>query len=220
MLEEISHLPGIGWKMHYNKKHYEGDWSVIALRSPGGDPGNIFSIHASANDQLQYRDTPLLAQCPAINRALDYLQCEKTMVRLMKLNAGAIIKPHTDHDMCFEAGETRFHIPLQTNEQVDFCIEEEKIPMQEGECWYLNLGLTHRVTNAGATDRIHLVVDCIVNDWIQTQFAAPGIHKKEITQATPVQYSKETKRDIITSLRLLNTTVAHAMADKMELDNE
>jgi mannose-6-phosphate isomerase-like protein (cupin superfamily) len=220
MLEEISHLPGMNWKMHYNKKHYEGDWSVIALRSPGGSTDNIFAIHASATTagKPSYEDTILLSQCPTISTVLRYFECEITMVRLMKLNAGAVIKPHTDHDMCFEAGEARFHIPLQTNEQVDFFIEEEKIPMKEGECWYLNLNLSHRVTNAGNSDRIHLVIDCMVNDWVRTKFAMPGLHKKEIIAAAKPAYSKETRNEIIAALRLLNTPVANEIAHKMQLE--
>src|SRR5205085_1333097 len=155
------------WSSHYNKKHYEGDWSVVALRSVDGTPENIFSIHATALDGMQrsYKDTFLLVQCPYIKQVIDSFECEKTMVRLMKLNAGAIIKEHRDHDMNFESGEARFHIPVQTNEHLDFFVEGEKIVMNEGECWYLNLNLKHRVTNGGIADRIHLVIDCMVNEW-------------------------------------------------------
>ena len=42
--------------------------------------------------------------------------------------------------------------------------------MNEGEAWYLNFSLEHSVRNGGATDRIHLVIDCIVNDWIRSFF--------------------------------------------------
>ena len=34
----------------------------------------------------------------------------------------------------------------------------------EVECWYHNLNLPHWVAIRGATDRIHLVIDCVVND--------------------------------------------------------
>lgn len=204
--------------MHYNQKHYEGNWSVIALRSPGGDPDNIFSIHASANrNAIQYRNTSLLDKCPSLKETLSYFQCEITMARLMKLNAGAIIKEHTDHDMNFEAGEARFHIPLQTNDSVDFFIQHEKIPMKEGECWYLNLNLPHRVSNAGKTDRIHLVIDCLVNDWMKELFKSPGLLRKEAL-VEQTAYDRETRRHIIESLRLLNTPVAIEMANKMEND--
>jgi len=220
ILNELMHFPELSWKMHYNKRHYEGDWSVIALRSPGGDPDNIFSIHASAGmHNNQYRNTSLLDQCPSLKQALSYFQCEITMARLMKLNAGAIIKEHTDYDMNFEAGEARFHIPLQTNDKVDFFIQDEKIPMKEGECWYLNLNLPHRVSNAGRTDRIHLVLDCLVNDWMKEQFNNPGLLGKETTNEKP-SYDVNTRSRIIESLRMLNTPVAIEMANKMEKEHD
>lgn len=39
--------------------------------------------------------------------------------------------------------------------------------MKPGELWYLNVNRYHSVTNGGSTDRIHLVIDCIVNDWLR-----------------------------------------------------
>ena len=48
--------------------------------------------------------------------------------------------------------------------------------MKEGECWYLDLSLPHWVENHGKTDRIHLVIDCLVNDWLRELILneAPG----------------------------------------------
>ena len=40
----------------------------------------------------------------------------------------------------------------------------------EGEAWYLDLNLRHRVDNHSDTDRIHLVIDCVVNDWVRALF--------------------------------------------------
>ena len=217
MQAEVNRLTTGTWKEHYNKKHYEGGWSIIPLRSVGGDPGHTFSLHNSGNEALQYKDTPLLHQCPYIKTVLGFFACEKTAVRLMKLNAGAIIKEHTDYEMNFEEGEARFHIPVQTNELVDFFILNEKIPMKEGECWYLNLSLKHRVSNEGTEDRIHLVIDCLVNDWVKTIFQKEAAVKKEIDNdaAKPV-FAPEEKVRIIQQLRSMNTGTSNALADQME----
>jgi hypothetical protein len=48
--------------------------------------------------------------------------------------------------------------------------------MKEGECWYLNFNLPHRVKNSGTADRIHLVIDCVVNDWLLQQMNLPFEH--------------------------------------------
>jgi hypothetical protein len=217
MQSEVSGLTETWWKEHYNKKHYEGSWSIIPLRSAGGDPANVYSLHVSASSNPAYSDTPLLEKCPYIQSVIGFFQCEKTSVRLMKLNAGAVIKEHTDHDMSFEEGEVRFHIPVITNEKVDFFILNDKIPMKEGECWYLNLSLKHRVTNAGNTDRIHLVIDCLVNDWVKKMFADEEAQKKEIDDsAAAPQLTAADKLQTILHLREMNTDVANGLADKME----
>jgi mannose-6-phosphate isomerase-like protein (cupin superfamily) len=217
MQAEVNRLTATWWKEHYNKKHYEGSWSIIPLRSAGGDPANVYSLHVAASSHISYSDTPLLAECPYLRSVIDFFQCETTSVRLMKLNAGAVIKEHTDHDMNFEEGEARFHIPVATNEQVDFFIMDEKVPMREGQCWYLNLSLKHRVTNAGQTDRIHLVIDCIVNEWIKKLFAGETIVKKEIDDVAIAPVLTEAdKLKTIQHLRELNTDVSNGLADKME----
>jgi len=48
----------------------------------------------------------------------------------------------------------------------------ERVILREGECWYVNTSLPHRVANLGQTDRIHLVIDCEVNGWLRSFFPA------------------------------------------------
>ncbi len=219
LYQEVQQMADNWWKEHYQKKHYEGNWSIIPLRSLNGDPDNIYSIHSTGNAAPVYKDTPFLQQCPGLSAVLDFFQCEKTAVRLMKLEAGAVIKEHTDQEMSFEEGEARFHIPLQTNAQVDFYLLDERIPMQEGECWYLNLSLPHRVTNGGTSDRIHLVVDCLVNDWVKELFAEGADCIREIDKAATTRpASAEEQKLIIAELRRMNTAAANELANKMETD--
>lgn len=109
------------------------------------------------------------------------------------------------------------HIPVQTNPDVAFYIQEERIPMAEGECWYLNLSLPHRVHNAGTTDRIHLVVDCLVNDWVKELLNGDASFRKEI-DALPVsgKFSAADKQRIIAELKQLNTPAALQQARILE----
>ena len=39
--------------------------------------------------------------------------------------------------------------------------------MAEGELWFLNFNKYHSVDNRSRVDRIHLVVDCVINDWLR-----------------------------------------------------
>jgi hypothetical protein len=215
--DDLLRVTGSGWKHHYNTTHYTGEWTVLPLRSINGNADNLYAVHNNAAGALSFRDTPYMECCPYIREVLSFFKCETTTVRLMKLYAGAVIKEHTDMDMCFEDGEVRFHIPVQTNERVSFFVNGEKIPMHEGECWYLNLSLPHEVKNEGDTDRVHLVIDGIVNDWVKQLFTTEQELRKDF-EHTPAaeQYDTKTTRAIISELRKQATPASIALADKME----
>jgi hypothetical protein len=50
---------------------------------------------------------------------------------------------------------------------VRFFLQGRQVPMAVGEAWYLNVNLPHSVENTGDSDRVHLVIDAIVNDWVR-----------------------------------------------------
>lgn len=221
MQEEVHKLESGLWKPHYNEKHYEGSWTTLPLRSINGNVENSISIHSAALQQnMVYEDTRLLDNCTYLQSVISFFECEKMSVRLMKLDAGAIIKDHTDYEMSFEDGEARFHIPILTNRGVGFFIDDEKILMREGDCWYLNLSLHHRANNFGNTSRIHLVIDCKVNGWIKDLLDLGADLKQEISEKTEsINYSATDKIKIIQQLRLMGTPVANELADKIENGN-
>ena len=39
--------------------------------------------------------------------------------------------------------------------------------MQEGQCWEINNAKNHSVENNGTTDRIHLLIDIMPNEFIK-----------------------------------------------------
>ena len=158
---------GEAWIAHFNTGYHDGGWQGVALRSTDGDARKLYADSRSGG----LKDTEFMARCPAVAAALARIECPMRSVRLLRLAAGAVIREHSDDDLRFEAGEARLHIPLATNPGVEFYVEDVRVVMQPGECWYLNLSLSHRVRNRGTSERIHLVVDCIVNDWLATQVA-------------------------------------------------
>lgn len=157
------------WKEHFNPADYAGDWKIIALRSENGREDAI-----TANDRARYQDTELLARCGYFTEILDGLACEKQSVRLMRLNPGSRIKEHRDHGLSYPDGVFRLHIPIRTNEGVAFYVNARSVPMRRGECWYADFDLPHRVENLGAEPRIHLVIDCLRNEWTDTLFTSLG----------------------------------------------
>lgn len=64
------------------------------------------------------------------------------------------------------------HVCVQTNEDVEFLLDALPVAMAEGDCWYIDVDKPHSAANLGATPRIHLVVDCVVNAWLRERMAA------------------------------------------------
>lgn len=210
MLQEVSQLEDSRWKLHYQQLHYEGEWSAIPLRSTGGNADNIY---IAATNNIPYHDTPFLDHSPYLKEILREFKCPLLSVRLLKLDAGALIKEHRDADLCFEKGEVRIHIPVITHEEVEFYLDKERIRMKAGECWYLNFNLPHSIHNKSDINRIHLVIDATVNDWVNQLFGMPADNKKEIPDTG---FDTDTKIRIIAQLRSMNTETATRLADEME----
>ena len=160
---DVEALAAEDWVAHFNTAGYDGDWSGAALRSVGGVAGRLYpDPTASAG----FADTPLLARCPATAAALATLRCPLLAVRFLLLGPGSRIKPHTDLDLGFDDGEVRLHVPVSGAEGVEFLLDGSPVDMAEGEVWYLNLNLRHSVENRGSSARVHLVVDCVVDEWL------------------------------------------------------
>lgn len=152
------------WIDHFVKQNYEGDWSVIPLRGPKGATHPVMMIYSDPTCE-EFENTPFVTGCPYFAEVLNTFKTEVQAARLMKLATGSVIKEHRDHDLEFDLGIIRVHIPVVTNPQVEFYLNGTRVIMNEGECWYLKLADPHRVTNPGP-NRVHLVIDMKVNDWV------------------------------------------------------
>lgn len=177
MLSELGAIAHAQWVAHFNDGCHDGAWRGVALRAPGGDAANL---HANREGADAIRDTWMLGEFRHIAAALGRIECPLRSVRLLRLEAGGVIREHRDADLGIEEGEVRLHIPLATNPCVEFYVDDMRVVMEPGECWYLDLSRPHRVHNRGSTDRVHLVVDCRVNEWLTSQLAA-GV---QVTRST------------------------------------
>lgn len=170
---ELADLLDKGWTDHVNHNDYVGGWDVLPLRCQREH------LHAhpilqgfSLNHGDDWVDLPVLDACPALRAVLAGLQCPLRSARLMRLKAGAHIRPHSDHGLSLESGQARLHLPIQTSDAIRFLVDREPMPLRAGELWYFNAELEHEVHNPGTEDRINLVVDCVVDDWLRGVIAA------------------------------------------------
>ena len=211
--QEVNALSAPQWLPHYQVKHYEGEWSAIPLRSIGGKADDII---ISPTDNRDYRDTVFLESSPYLQKVLQTFQCPLQAVRLLKLNAGSSIKEHRDAELNFESGEIRLHIPVLTHADVEFFLDKERLTPQEGECWYMNFNLLHAVHNNSTINRVHLVIDAVVNDWVTTIFNSPDIVVKKETEDLSKVFDETTKKQMILQFREMNTATSNKMADELE----
>jgi len=166
LVRDLAALSSVDWIAHFVKQNYEGDWSVIPLRGVAGATHPVQMIYSDPA-ATRFEDTPMLAGCSYFREVLTAFACEVQAVRLMRLTPGSVIKEHSDHDLdAAAAGMARIHIPITTGPEVEFELNRRRIVMAPGEAWYLRLSDPHRVANKGASDRVHLVADLVVNAWL------------------------------------------------------
>ncbi|MCU1258415.1 MAG: Aspartyl/Asparaginyl beta-hydroxylase, partial [Bryobacterales bacterium] len=159
------------WSPHYNEREFGGQWQGVALRSAAGSHRDILAGNAGRSD---FTNTLLLERCTYFREVLSAFQCPLKSVRLLSLAPGSFIREHSDRALGYEDGEIRIHIPIQTNTGVEFYVCGERLLLEEGECYYVNVNLPHRVNNRGLSSRIHLVIDAEVNDWVDHIFREKG----------------------------------------------
>ncbi|HWD25909.1 MAG TPA: aspartyl/asparaginyl beta-hydroxylase domain-containing protein [Rhizomicrobium sp.] len=172
LAHDLEGLAGDAWTAHFVKQNYDGDWSVLPLRGPASAKHPIQAIYSDPST-TDFADTALMARCPNIAAALTAFRCALHAVRLMRLTPGSVIKEHSDLDLDADEGMARLHVPVTTNPGVVFEVNRVPIAMAPGSVWYLRLADPHRVANNGATDRVHLVIDAVVDDWLRGMLQVP-----------------------------------------------
>lgn len=168
LLADLQQVRTAEWIGHYRDAEYEGDWAIAALRSVAGHPAIIHAVPGARREGF-YKNTPLLDRCPYFRALIGRFEGGIGAARLMRLGPGAKILEHCDDMGEGDTQELRIHIPVQTNEQVQFWLNHRLVPMQAGECWYADFSRPHRVENNGLADRVHLVLDCEPGAWLLGQ---------------------------------------------------
>ncbi len=147
LASEVQALPDSAWMDH--PSGLVGN-SAAALISHGG----------TENDDFAGRMVPThhLESSPYLRQVLASFDEVIGRSRLMKLAVGSEVSLHVDFNYHWYS-RLRIHIPVITNAEVMFQCGDRELHMQAGESWIFDSWRWHRVVNAGAEDRIHLVID-------------------------------------------------------------
>ena len=101
-----------------------------------------------------------------LNCELDYL-CKKYKGRVVKC-VFANLPAHSEIIKHWDSGSSlicshRLHLPIKTNSEVDFYIEDKSYSLKEGVWYEINNQKNHSVINKSSMDRVHLMVDILPN---------------------------------------------------------
>ncbi|MFT5165810.1 MAG: hypothetical protein ACI8P3_001040 [Saprospiraceae bacterium] len=152
-------------------------YDALPLRAPAHMVDPSLPLPPPADDfadgsWTDWLDTSMLKASPYLMSVVDtFRQHSKvTLVRLLRLAPGAVVKEHTDPTLGLQITKSviRLTIPILINDAVEFFLNDIPVPMKPGECWYLRLTDPHRINNTGTTERINMTIDLVPNEWVRS----------------------------------------------------
>ncbi|MFD2561446.1 aspartyl/asparaginyl beta-hydroxylase domain-containing protein [Aquimarina rubra] len=168
----------------FTPEHFEY-YDVIPLRAPAHQVDTSLPFPPPADDYADgswtdWLDTKALQQSPYLTGVVDFFRAHTkvTLVRLLRLAPGAIVKEHTDPTLGLEIERSviRLTIPITYSDDVVFYLNNTPVSMLPGECWYLRLTDPHKIDNLGNTERVNFTIDMIPNDWVRTTIIENDAH--------------------------------------------
>ena len=153
-------------------------YDSLPLRGPAHQIDPSIPFPPPADDYADgsgcdWLDTNILKNSTYLKEVVDFFKdkTKVTLVRLLRLEAGAVVKEHTDPTLGIhiEKSVVRLTIPIIVNDDVTFYLNKTPVKMGLGECWYLRLTDPHSIINGGTTQRINMSIDMIPNEWVTEQ---------------------------------------------------
>ena len=156
LAHDLSRIDETWWGVHEGPYH-DGAWEAVALWAPRGDRREQRSFGG------EFAATEALALCPYLAEVIDGVPGQKNRVRLMRLRPGGHILRHSDPIHQIDESLVRLHVPVRTNDDVQFLVNDVRVRMDVGELWHVDVRFPHEVKNGGSSPRIHLVMDVLRN---------------------------------------------------------
>lgn len=148
-------------------------YMVVPLRGPQGPARLTEGTDYSDPSIFKWANYPPLDNCSYIKEMLQSFEADVTNVRLMRLEAGAVVKEHSDPMLdAAHRNVIRLTVPVFSNDDVKFLLNDSPVPMRPGEVWYLRLSDRHSVLNDSPEERINLSIDLVYNNWLEAKLTS------------------------------------------------
>ena len=153
----VSQLPETEWSADNTRQNrysaHSATQSLVLLYCDGWPEVKI--AYGNAWRYLASEAAPLME-----NIVDAYYPADGVVLRAMvaRLPSGAEILRHRDAHPSFAVAH-RVHVPLATNPQVEFTVDDERIKTTEHVAFEINNMLYHQVVNRGTSARLHFIFD-------------------------------------------------------------
>ena len=154
----------VDWRQkHYDVHKYTHTISLIFDRDYRHKNPTVWPRYELFKEDLK----PIFQKINAFyNKSIKYQRLKKKhgngyviRINIVKLDAsGGDISPHVDNLYTLSHAH-RIHIPIITNDKVEFSIGNEIKNLKEGEIWEVNNRQMHSVVNNGDHFRVHIIID-------------------------------------------------------------
>lgn len=146
-------------------------YNVVPLRAPrmkaSAERDDTNPIDYSDPSLYDWIDGSDMQHCPYIKSIADSFETKVTNIRLMRLEAGANVKEHSDPTLdAIHRSVVRLIIPIISTDESSFYLNRTLVPMKPGEAWYMRLSNPHAAFNNSLEERINLSIDLVYNDWL------------------------------------------------------
>lgn len=139
--------------------HQRVQWTGIALRSKDGRP-------ASLGVGTKYYDTELMSELHYMRGFLDVVRSPLRRVRLLSLHPHQAIGWHVDPSPPGDETHVRLHLPILSSPKSLIEFEHGSYHLSVGHLWFIDVSQRHRALNMDESRRVHLVIDCVMDDWL------------------------------------------------------
>lgn len=156
MQREVSNLEE-DWTNVYSDYH-TGGWQTLSLWNRSSKPTD------TVIEDCEPVETSLLKKLPVTRDVLRGLDFRYMWVRLAKLQVNAFMHEHRDYQELRNVRRLRLHVPIITNPFSSIVIDHTRVHLALGYIWKLNPSHRHAASNFGKEPRIHIIMDCYVNE--------------------------------------------------------
>lgn len=204
--QEIT-LANIPYKQSYSE-YQSGGWHTAMLYNGSGK---------AAHNEIaegQAKPTEVMEQLPATKAFLDKLGLDYFAVRVAKADPDAYLWEHKDYIELGPSNKLRLHLPVASNSKARMQFNNFSVHMAPGYLWKLSPVVNHAISNEGDESRVHLILDCYVNENLENLVAREMLSDKYV-KPLPVMDDQEKEKIISKSKDILFNKGVSSAEDAM-----